>query len=227
MSKALFITGTGTDIGKTYVSGLITKKLIELGKKTAYYKAAMSGNRRGDDGRLIAGDAEFVKNFSKSSQSIDEMCPYVYENAYSPHLAARIEENPVEMEIVKENYNKLKEKYEYINVEGSGGICCPIRFDEKKIFLTDIIKELDLACLVVADAGLGTINNVKLTIDYMKQKNIKVKGIIFNNYDPEDIMQKDNIYMSEYMTGIKVIACVKKNAQELEIDEELFLSLYE
>ena len=77
MSKAVFITGTGTDMGKTYLSGLIVKKLAQAGKNQAYYKAAMSGNDRRADGSLIPGDALFVKEMSGISQSLDDMCPYV------------------------------------------------------------------------------------------------------------------------------------------------------
>lgn len=61
MAKALFVTGTGTDVGKTYVTALMVKKLEESGKNAAYYKAAMSGNRRRSDGSLIPGDAMFVQ----------------------------------------------------------------------------------------------------------------------------------------------------------------------
>ena len=82
MSKAVFITGTGTDMGKTYLSGLIVKKLAQAGKNPAYYKAAMSGNDRRADGSLIPGDALFVKEMSGISQSLDDMCPYVYENVH-------------------------------------------------------------------------------------------------------------------------------------------------
>ena len=73
MSKNIFIIGTGTDIGKTYVTGLIVKKLAEEGKSAAYYKAAMSGNDRRADGSLIPGDALFVKEMSGISQSLDDM----------------------------------------------------------------------------------------------------------------------------------------------------------
>ena len=62
MSRNIFITGTGTDVGKTYVTGLIVKKLRESGADAAYYKAAMSGNERRPDGSLIPGDALQVKN---------------------------------------------------------------------------------------------------------------------------------------------------------------------
>ncbi|MGM9534948.1 MAG: ATP-dependent dethiobiotin synthetase BioD, partial [Intestinibacter sp.] len=97
MSKKIFITGTGTDVGKTYVTGLILKKLNENGLNPAYYKAAMSGNERDLEGRLIPGDAVNVKEISKIEQPLDEMCPYVYENAVSPHLASRIEGNHVKL----------------------------------------------------------------------------------------------------------------------------------
>lgn len=82
MSKGIFVTGTGTDVGKTYVTGLIIKKLKEEGLNPAYYKAAMSGNERLEDGSLIPGDALCVKNISGIEQSLEEMCPYVYEHAY-------------------------------------------------------------------------------------------------------------------------------------------------
>lgn len=84
MSKGIFITGTGTDIGKTYVTGLIVKKLRESGADAAYYKAAMSGNERRADGSLIPGDALQVKTMSGIGQPLEEMCPYVYETAVSP-----------------------------------------------------------------------------------------------------------------------------------------------
>lgn len=227
MSKNIFITGTGTDIGKTFVTGLIVKKLRECGKNVAYYKAAMSGNDKREDGSLIPGDAVYVKKISNIEQPLEEMCPYIYENAYSPHLASRIEGNPVQMEVVRENFEKVCEKYEYVTMEGSGGILCPICFDEAKIQLEDVIKELDLACLIVADAGLGTINSVVLTVEYMRARNIPVKGIIFNHYHKGNVMEEDNLFMCEYMTGIKVIACVEDDATDLHIDAEDLMALYE
>lgn len=227
MSKKLFITGTGTDIGKTYVTGLIIKKLIEGGKNAAYYKAAMSGNDRRADGSLIQGDAVWVQKVSGMTQPLEEMCPYIYENAYSPHLASRIEGHPVQMQVVKEGFDTVCQKYDYVTMEGSGGILCPICFDEAKIQLEDVIKALELSCLIIADAGLGTINNVVLTVEYMRAKKIPIKGIIFNNFHPGDVMEEDNLKMCEYMTGLKVIACVKPNDTELDIALDTLTGLYE
>lgn len=193
MSKAVFITGTGTDMGKTYLSGLIVKKLAQAGKNPAYYKAAMSGNDRRADGSLIPGDALFVKEMSGISQSLDDMCPYVYENAWSPHLASRVEGNPVDLDVVRRGFLKAANDYEYITMEGSGGILCPLCFDERKIQLEDVIREFELSSILVADAGLGTINSVVLTAEYMKAHSLPIKGIIFNHYHPGNIMEEDNI----------------------------------
>lgn len=226
MSKSLFVTGTGTDIGKTYITGLIIKKLNEITGSAAYYKAAVSGNERDESGSLIPGDAVFVKNVSGINQPVGDMCPYVYENAYSPHLASRIEGNPVRMDVVKNGYEKLCGSYDYITVEGSGGILCPICFDESHIMLEDVIKELGTGCIIIADAGLGTINAALLTAEYMMMKKIEIRGIIFNKWNPDDIMHRDNLKMCEYMTGVKVIACVRENAGDINIDKEALLALY-
>lgn len=227
MSKGIFITGTGTDIGKTYVTGLIVKKLAQAGCKPAYYKAAMSGNNRRPDGSLIPGDALFVKECAGIEQDLDSMCHYVYENAYSPHLASRIEGHPVEMQVVREGFYALVPQYDYITVEGSGGILCPICFDEAKIQLEDVIKDLHLSCIMIADAGLGTINNVVLTYEYMKAHNLPVKGVIFNNYHPGNVMEDDNIRMCQYMTNLPVLAKVQLGDTQLDIDVELLKNLYD
>ncbi|MGM9539273.1 dethiobiotin synthase [Anaerovibrio sp.] len=227
MSKAIFITGTGTDIGKTYIAGLIVKRLAESGAAAAYYKAAMSGNDRRADGSLIPGDALFVKNTAGISQSLESMCPYIYENAYSPHLASRIEGNPVQMSVVKEGFQKLAAGYDFITMEGSGGILCPICFDEAKIQLEDVIRELNLASLLIADAGLGTINSVVLTVEYMRAHSLPVKGIIFNNYHPGNIMEDDNIRMCQYMTGLPVLAKVSPGDTGLQIDVDVLKNLYD
>lgn len=226
MSKSLFVTGTGTDIGKTYITALIIKKLNAVTGSAAYYKAAMSGNERDAAGNLIPGDAVFVKNIAGIGQPLEDMCPYVYENAYSPHLASRIEGNPVVMDVVKKGYEKLCGSFDYITAEGSGGILCPICFDESRIMLEDVIKELGMGCIIIADAGLGTINSVVLTVEYMRMKKIDIRGIIFNKWNPDDIMHKDNLRMCEYMTGVKVIACVAENERDIDIDDEALLALY-
>lgn len=84
-----------------------------------------------------------------------------------------------------------------------------------------------MSCIIVADAGLGTINSVVLTVEYMKTHDLPVKGIIFNNYHPGNVMENDNIFMCEYMTGLPTLAKVKKGDTQLDIEVEKLLGLYE
>lgn len=227
MSKKLFITGTGTDVGKTFVTGLILKKLKESGRHAAYYKAAMSDNERRPDGSLIPGDAQHVKEVSGICQPLEQMCPYIYESAVSPHLASRTEGNPVQMDVVQKGFEQLCSQYDYVTMEGSGGILCPICFDESVIWLEDVIQTLKLPCLIVADAGLGTINQVVLTAEYLHMKKIPVKGIIFNRFHPGNVMEEDNLRMCEYRTGLKVLCCIPEDASVLPLDAARLASLYE
>lgn len=227
MAKKIFITGTGTDVGKTFVTGLLIKKLQENGMKAAYYKAAMSGNERTKEGALIPGDALYVKTVSGIAQPLAQMCPYIYETAVSPHLASRIEGNPVVLEEVVKGFEEVCLQYDYVTMEGSGGILCLICFDEQELWLEDVIRRLGLSSLIVADAGLGTINSVVLTVEYMRAKNLPVKGILFNHFHPGDRMEEDNLCMCEHRTKLPVIACVEDGSGELDMTIEQLTALYE
>ncbi len=226
MSKKLFITATGTDAGKTYVTALILKKLIQSKINAGYYKAALSGAEYKNN-ILTAGDADYVKKTANINASLSEMVSYVYKNAVSPHLAAKIEGNPLEMQKVKNDFEMACRKYNYVVMEGSGGIVCPIRIDEKEIWLTDIIKELNLKTVIVVPAGLGSINNSILTVKYMQNLDIEIKGIFLNFYHFNNIMEKDNKLMIEKYTGIPVIACIPPNADEINTDIKNILTLFD
>ena len=225
MSRGIFITATGTDIGKTYVTGLIVKKLRDAGLNAGYYKAALSGAEETSAG-LLPGDADFVARIANIPVKPTNMVSYIYKDAVSPHLAAAREGNPVEMEKIQADYAASLEKYAYLTMEGSGGIICPIRWDEKHILLEDIIKALGLGTIVVSTAALGSINACVLTVYYLQQHGIDVRGIILNNYDEGDFMQADNKKMMEELTKVPVIACVKDGDKELDIDVEALKKLY-
>lgn len=227
MAKKLFITGTGTDVGKTYISALITKKLKDNGINPAYYKAAMSGNCTDKDGQIIPGDALYVKEVSKINQPLHTMCKYLYKAAFSPHLAAKIEKNPLNMDAVISGLRSLDSHYDYITLEGSGGIICPLRFDSEKIFLEDFISAINASCIIVSDSGLGSINATVLTAQYMLSKGIKISGLIFNNFIPDNTLHNDNVYMCQKLTGLKTLALIEKNDNDIHISLNELLSLYE
>ena len=88
------------------------------------------------------------------------------------------------------------------------------------------MQHLQLSTIVVADAGLGTINSVVLTVSYLQQKGIGTKGIILNHYDTKDIMKVDNKAMIEQLTNVPVIACVQSDATDLDINLEDLAALF-
>ena len=227
MSKGIFITATGTDIGKTFVTALIVKKLRDAGLNAGYYKAALSGAEKRPDGSWLPGDAAYVAKVSGMEEKPESLVSYIYKTAVSPHLAALREGNPVELDIVKEDFAAASAKYDYETMEGSGGIICPIRWDEQHLLLEDLIKATGLGTLVISNAALGSINACVLTIFYLQQKGIPVRGIILNNYDGSDFMQADNKKMMEAITGVPVIAEVKPDDAELNIDVEVLKNIYE
>ena len=211
MAKGIFVTGTGTDVGKTYVTALIVKKLADAGIHAGYYKAALSGAES-----IKESDAGYVKKIAGITQEDSSLLSYLYQNAVSPHLAARIEGNPVDPETVKADFDRVKKEFDYVTVEGSGGIICPIRWDEEhEILLEDIVKMLHLNTLVIADAGLGTINAVVLTVEYIR------------NHYSGGAMQEDNEKMIKRLTGVPVIARVRDGARELEVDLEVLKRVYD
>ena len=222
MGKGLFITGTDTDVGKTYVTALLVKTLRKTGFDVGYYKAAISGAPT-----VAESDAGFVNRFAGINEPEDMILSYLYQNAVSPHLAARIEGNPGEKEVILKAWERVTKAYPYVTMEGSGGIMCPIRHDEKAVYyLEDIIQWLHLPVLVVANAGLGTINHVVTTCEYIKKRHIPVKGILLNHWKG-GIMEEDNVKMIEEITGVKVLAKIRDGDSLLDIDAGEIISLYE
>ncbi len=221
MGKGIFVTATGTDVGKTYVTALMVKKLREAGCPAGYYKAALSGAAC-----VKESDAGYVKQISGIGQEDSTLLSYLYGTAVSPHLAAKIEGNPVDLDVVRRDYLRVAQSHDYVTVEGSGGIVCPVRWDERqKILLEDVIKALGLATLVVADAGLGTINATVLTVEFLRARGIEVKGVILNRY-AGGTMQKDNAGMIEVLAKVPVLARVGEGADDLEMEVGKLRELY-
>lgn len=220
--KGLFITGTDTDIGKTYVTALLVKTLRKAGYDVGYYKAAISGAPT-----VAASDAGFVNSFAGIGEPEELLLSYLYQHAVSPHLAARLEGHPLEKEVILKAWERVTEAYPYVTMEGSGGIVCPIRHDAKAVYyLEDIIHWLSLSVLIVADAGLGTINHVVTTRDYCRSRNIQVQGILLNHWRG-GIMEEDNVKMIEEITGVSVLGRVKEGDTSLDADVSRLISLFQ
>ena len=226
MQNGYFVTATGTDVGKTFVTALLVKKWRDLGIDAGYYKAALSGAEL-RNGKWIAGDADYVKRIASLPDPQEQLVSYVYKEAVSPHLAARKEGNPVELSKVREDFEAACARHKFIFAEGSGGIICPIRYDDEesaapqKIFLVDIIKTLNLPLLVVTTAALGSINACVLTVEYARALGLEVRGIIVNRYGMSGNfeMEDDNIKIMQDLTGLSILAKLQEGANDLGVSE--------
>lgn len=222
MAKKIFMTGTETDIGKTYVSALIVKKMRECGYNCGYYKPVVSGVEI-NNGRLTAGDPCYVIKTAGIPEEAENCVSYMWEEPLSPHLAAARAGNLTDIGKIRHDFSQMCKKYDYLLTEGAGGITCPIRLENgEKYLLKDLILELGLSTIITADAGLGTINSVLLTVDYARKNGIDTAGIILNNWEQENFMHKDNLKQIEYLTGIDVIAAVPHNARDIILLEKFF-----
>lgn len=224
MTKGIFITATGTDVGKTYISALLVKKMYDYGFNCGYYKPVLSG-AESIDGKLIPGDCVYAVKTAGLNKQPEKCASYIFQNAVSPHLAARLENKEIKLEKIINDFNLTKSEYDYLITEGAGGITCPLILN--KLSMSDLIKELNQNIIIIADAALGTINSTLLTVEYAKTRDIKIKGIILNNYNPADLMHRDNLTSIEKVTAIKVIATVEKNAKEINIEKEDLLKIFE
>ena len=222
MSKNIFITATGTDIGKTYVSALIVKKMRESGFDCGYFKPVLSGVEE-KNGKLTTSDCNYVVSTANIPTSVDECVSYWWKEAVSPHLAAKRQNQEINIAKIKKDFENAKNKYDYLLVEGAGGITCPLRLGNgEKYLLKDLIKELNTSIIIVADGGLGTINSILLTVEYARSNGIDIKGIILNNFEPNNFMHQDNLKQVEYLTGVKVVATVEKGQKDIKLLENLF-----
>lgn len=227
MAKSIFVTATGTDIGKTYVSGLIVKKMREFGLNCGYYKPVLSGAEN-INGELVPGDCKHVVDTAELKIKPLDCLSYCFLDAVSPHLAAERVNTVINLDKISSDYQKISKNYDYMLLEGAGGITCPMSANEKRVYLLwELIKKLEQNVIVVADGGLGTINSILTTVEYIRNKEIKINGIILNNYDKNNFMHRDNLEMVERLTGIKVIATVAKDDKDLDIKKEDLEEIFE
>lgn len=192
-----------------------------------YYKPALSGAIKQPDCSLLPGDCDFVVKTSKLNIKPIDCVTYCFEEAVSPHLAAERLGVKIEKSKIKSEFEQREKNYDYLVVEGAGGITCPFNMKEEVLLLPDIIKALGLNIVIVADGGLGTINSVLLTVEYAKQQGINIKGLILNNFEEDNFMHLDNKKQIERLTGINVIATVKKGDKDLNISTNDLLKIWE
>ncbi len=156
----LFITGTDTEVGKTYVTALIAKTLRAAGRRVGVYKPAASGCRE-EGGRLVAGDALALWQAAGRPGSLEEVCPQVFAAPMSPHLAARAEGKQLDTALLRRGIDVWLERSEIVLVEGAGGLMSPMSDDE---YVADLAYDFGFPLLVVSANRLGTINQTLQTL---------------------------------------------------------------
>lgn len=163
--KGIFVTGIGTDVGKTVASAILVEAL-----KADYWKPIQAGN-------LDFTDTDFIKEYTINHQVLHPE-EYAFEDAVSPYLAAKNVDRTIDIQ-----HLKIPKTNNPLVVEGAGGFMVPVT---ENLLIKDLITKLQLPVILVSMNYLGSINHTLLTIQAMKQENINIAGIIFNgNPNPE------------------------------------------
>jgi dethiobiotin synthase len=185
----LIVTGTDTEVGKTLVSVLLSRRY-----KAAYWKPIATGTDQGTD-------TDTVRKLQVSE--VWEPC-FSYPQPVSPHLAGRKSSNPVRLAAMEQAW--ADRPHDRVVVEGIGGVLVPLR-EAPDSLLVDWFSYLDLPCLVVARTTLGTLNHTLLTIEALRARQLKVAGVVMNG--PPDLEQ--SLAIARF-GRVRVVGCLPWHA---------------
>jgi dethiobiotin synthetase len=185
MADGVFVTGTGTEVGKTVVAATIARTLAGEGKRVAVFKPAVTGLDEG-----IETDYELLRRASGSAQSDEEIAPYRYGPPASPHLAAALAGEEIDPERLREAARAAAEGADAIVCEGVGGLLVPLSLG---YLVRDLAVDLGYPLVVVAGPGLGTINHTLLTIEAARAARLDIAAVALNPWpaEPSEI-ERDN-----------------------------------
>ncbi len=186
-TAGLFITGTDTDVGKTYVGAMMARALRAAGHRVGVYKPVASGCRR-QGGGLVSDDAEALWEAAGRPRDLAMVCPQLFEAPLAPHLAARAEGKAVDPALLRQGLDAWRGCSDVILVEGAGGLLSPLA-DECSV--ADLAADFGFPLVVVARNALGTINHTLLTLvaAVTVGDELEIAGIVLNHsrpapYDP-------------------------------------------
>jgi dethiobiotin synthetase len=187
----LFITGTDTNAGKTFVTALLTRALRGRGFETIALKPLCSGER---------SDVEILQAASDHCLSLDETNPIWLREPAAPLVAARLENLTLSLDVLADWFRALSEKHPSLLVEGAGGWLVPITSTET---IADFAARLSLPVVVVVANRLGCINHTLLTLESIRAKGLHCPGIVLNTFSTsEDIVTRTNRDILEQNTPI-------------------------
>ncbi len=174
---SLFIAGTDTGVGKTYVTSVLAAVAQGQGKSVCVYKPIQTGSPASD----IVSDLELVNYLletpvetANSYNMIPPVAPFV--------ATAVMETDPVDVDVIEFRLKALQAQYDVVIVEGIGGVRVPLA---EEVELTDLMKRLNLPVLLVTRPGLGTINHTLLTVEALEQRELEIRGVVISNMPDE------------------------------------------
>lgn len=197
--SGVFVTGTGTEVGKTVVAAAIARALAAEGRRVAVFKPALTG--LAEDGEP---DHKLLRRAASSSQSDDEIAPYRYEPPASPHLAAELAGERIEPPRLVRAAQRAAAGADNLVCEGVGGLMVPLA---PGYLVRDLARELGLPLVVAAPPGLGTINHTLLTLEAARAAALDVAAIVLTPWpaDPDPV-QSSNRRTLESLGGVPVAA---------------------
>lgn len=199
--EPLFVAGTDTGVGKTLISAGLARLLLNKGYRVGVMKPVASGGVPSEDGKLLQKAAKLPDS------AYPEIVPIHYRQPLAPYVAAW-KEGTVPLAKVEKSYQKVKKKYDRLIVEGIGGVLVPITHD---FLVIDWIIKWKLPTLVVARAGLGTLNHTFLTVEALQKRKVKVLGVVVNGYKGKELSEKTNVKALRKLLKVPVYGPVKHN----------------
>jgi len=214
MSKGIFVTATDTGVGKTIASAAIVRALKQHGIKTGAMKPIETGCYC-KEGILEPADGKLLKALAGMDDPLELITPVRFEAPLAPHIASQVGGLPVDLEKIFAAYGTLCRKYDFMVIEGIGGVLVPLagKTTSKTLriyFVIDLIKELKLPAVVVTRPSLGTINHTLLTVSQLLKAGIDVAGLIINFNSPAEgtIAEKTNPQALRELCPVPIIGVI-------------------
>lgn len=181
--RGLFITGTGTGVGKTYVTRLIARSLTAAGRRVGVYKPVASGSRP-LDGDLVCDDAVALWEAAGRPGDLEHVCPQRFAAPLAPHLAAAAEQKTVDARLLRAGIDFWTAQSEIVLVEGAGGLMSPVTDDE---YVADLVLDFNFPLIVVTPNVLGTIHQTLSTLIAAAtfREGLTVAGVVLNHPSPD------------------------------------------
>lgn len=185
--KRLFVTGIGTDVGKSYATGWLAREMRRNGLNVITQKLIQTGNR--DMSEDIEVHRRIMDIPLQPSDENHTTAPIILSYPCSPDLAARIDGVDVDFTLADKATESLLESYSNVLIEGAGGILVPLKGDWLQI---DYVRERNLPVAIVVNGQLGSINHALLTLEVCRKAGLEVFAVIYNPFfDSDEIICED------------------------------------